>query len=152
MKVYIYEQNIPKIVNRPSVRKLVREFLKFHELKCDEVSIHFVDVQTISKLHADFFNDGSATDCISFPIDDQADDQTTENYRILGDVFVCPDVAKQYVKKCGGDFFEEMTLYVVHGLLHLLKFDDITPKDRKRMRKEEARFLQHAAANSLWIT
>lgn len=164
MKIYIF-QKYPRIIYHPSVRKLVRQFLKFHNKNCDEVSIHFIDTETISKMHADYFNDASTTDCISFPMDnDAAEDDTIDefdreftgtkvkNYKILGEVFVCPETANAYAKKYSLDALKELTLYVVHGLLHLLGYDDLSPKDRKKMRMEEARFLEYTTTHDLWIS
>jgi probable rRNA maturation factor len=103
----------------------------------DEVSIHFVDTQTISELHQHYFNDPAPTDCISFPIDDPS----TVGYKVLGDIFVCPEVAVEYSQAHGYNPYEEMTLYIVHGLLHLLGYDDIEDPDRALMRSAEQRHI-----------
>lgn len=60
-------------------------------------------------------------------------------YRVLGDIFVCPQTAVDYATRRDGDPYWEMTLYVVHGLLHLMGYDDIEPKERRRMRAAERR-------------
>jgi probable rRNA maturation factor len=130
-----------------SVENLVSDFIAFHHTTFDEASIHFVDTPTICDLHEQFFNDPSTTDCISFPMDDAEE----EGYRILGDVFVCPETADNYVKSNGGDLYHEITLYVVHGLLHLLGYDDIEEDDQVLMRAEEARYLKQVAAKNLWL-
>jgi probable rRNA maturation factor len=102
------------------------------------VAIHFVSKKKICELHEMFFDDKTPTDCISIPIDDPEEDAPHSH---LGEVFVCPKVAIEY----GGDPIQETMLYVIHGLLHLLGFDDITPKDRKAMRKEERKALRFIA-------
>lgn len=140
-------QNQSISINLLSVEKLVVEFTKFHNVTFDETTIHYVDTQTICELHKKYFADPTTTDCISFPMDD-ADE---EGYRVLGDVFVCPETAASFVQTHGGDLYQEITLYTVHGLLHLLGFDDIEDEDRTEMRGEEARFLENVAAKSLWI-
>ncbi len=134
-------------INPLSVEKLVISFTAFHQVNFDEAAIHFVDTETICNLHDEYFNDPSTTDCISFPMDSR--DAT--GYRMLGDVFVCPETALNYVKITGGDVYHEITLYTVHGLLHLLGYDDIEDSDQKVMRAEEKRFLDHVIANGLWI-
>lgn len=134
-------------IDIPSVEKLVLDFLAFHHVAFDEASIHFVDTSTICDLHEQFFDDPSPTDCISFPMDDAEE----EGYRIMGDVFVCPETADNYVKSNGGHVYHEITLYVIHGLLHLLGYDDIDEEDQRVMRAEEARYLKQVAAKSLWI-
>ncbi len=107
------------------------------------MAVHFVGKKQISSLHARFFDDPSPTDCITFPYDDP---------HFLGEVFVCPLVAKEYVEKEEGDLYDEITLYVVHGFCHLLGFDDQTDDQRKKMRLEEKKWLDLLAKNSFSIT
>ena len=107
--------------------------LKNESIKWNEVSITFVSEKEICSLHKKYFNDPSSTDCISFPIDSEYSE-----YSILGEVFVCPKVAIEYATKHKNTPGKELTLYIVHGLLHLIGYDDISEKERKIMRKKEA--------------
>jgi probable rRNA maturation factor len=122
-----------------SVKKIVKAVLKEEGESCDELSIHFVDKAEITKLHADYFNDPTPTDCISFPIDEE---EEASPYRLLGEVFVCPETAIEYAQKHKGDPYEETKLYLIHGLLHLMGYDDIEEADRQEMRNAEERHLQ----------
>jgi probable rRNA maturation factor len=140
-------QNQSISIDPLTVEKLVVEFTNFHHVKFDEATIHFVNTSKISKLHKEYFDDPTTTDCISFPMDDEEE----EGYRILGDVFICPETAASFVEKNGGELYQEITLYVVHGLLHLLGYDDIEDEDKAEMRAEETRFLKIVAEKSLWI-
>ncbi len=138
LKIKIRNQQKDLQISLPSIRRAVRLTLKdVIGIACDEVSLHFVSKEEISELHDEFFNDPSITDCISFPIDHPGEGDL--DYCLLGEVFVCPFVAKQYAKDHKADPYEETLLYIVHGLLHLAGFDDIETKDRKEMRKQEAR-------------
>ncbi|MFS8563173.1 MAG: rRNA maturation RNase YbeY [Rhabdochlamydiaceae bacterium] len=114
-----------------SVRKLVAFVLDAKQVSCEEVSIYLVGKRKISSLHNDFFNDPSPTDCITFPIDQE----------FLGEVFVCPKVAQEYnpLKP-----HIETSLYIIHGILHLLGYDDIDKNKRKIMQKEQMRLLKLA--------
>ncbi|MEI8124146.1 MAG: rRNA maturation RNase YbeY [Parachlamydiaceae bacterium] len=134
-------------INPGSVQALANDFISFHNLSFDEVSICFVDTKTICTLHDQFFDDPSTTDCISFPMDDAED----EGYKVMGEIFVCPETAVNYIQQQKGDLYEEVTLYVVHGLLHLIGFDDIEDTDREKMRAEEVRYLKHVDTENLWI-
>ena len=141
-------QDLSKIsVNEKSVINLVTDFIAFHQAQFDEATLHYVDTSTICDLHEEFFGDPTTTDCITFPMDDAQD----EGYRVLGDVFVCPETAVDYVKANGGDVYREITLYTVHGLLHCLGYDDIEEDDRQLIRSEEARYLEHVEAKGLWL-
>jgi probable rRNA maturation factor len=124
---------------KDQVSAIVQQVLLLEEVEYHEVSLYFTDKETISQLHADFFDDPTPTDCISFPMDD-SDEQ---GYRVLGEVFVCPAVAIEYAQSHSIDPYEETTLYVVHGLLHLLGYDDIEESDRLEMRAAEQKHIDH---------
>lgn len=85
----------------------------------------------MSRLHLDFLDDSSVTDVITF---DGAPELGT-----AGEICVCAHVARNYAQAHGTDFAEELTLYLVHGYLHLSGFDDTTPDARKKMRQGESR-------------
>lgn len=129
------------VVNRQkdlklSVRRakaLLRAVLDAESVECSEISVYFVSEKQISKLHGEFFDDPTPTDCITFPIDSET----------LGEIFVCPKAAIDYCKKKGGDPLVETALYVVHGILHLLGYDDLDPKKRRAMRKKEKQCMAH---------
>ena len=94
-----------------------------------ELSFAFVTKEEIARIHGEFMNDPTPTDVITFPGDPE--------HRVAGDICVSPEVALEYAKANQLDFSEELTLYLVHGYLHLAGFDDIEDEDRKEMRKAE---------------
>jgi probable rRNA maturation factor len=109
--------------------------LRALNVEADEISVHFVTQKKICDLHAEYFDDPTPTDTISFPLDYPS--KNSQGHVHLGEVFVCPKTALEYVQKKGGDPYIETSLYLVHGILHLLGYDDLTPKERKEMRKQE---------------
>jgi probable rRNA maturation factor len=134
--VFVHVTNSQEVVSidPKQVEAVVTCILSAKQVACDEVSIHCVSKEDISKLHEEYFDDPSPTDCITFPIDDAEDDSF---YKVLGEVFICPEVALTYSQTHALDVQEELTLYVVHGILHLLGFNDIEEEDKKLMRAEE---------------
>lgn len=148
MKIKVFCKSKLHPIHTPSVKKAVKAVLELEEVECDEVSIHFVGIKKISSLHEEFFQDPTPTDCISFPLDGP---KTSLDYCVLGEVFICPEVAIEYSKKHSIDPKEELTLYLVHGLLHLIGYDDIDPKDRKIMRKKEKRCMHFLKRGNLLI-
>ena len=61
----------------------------------------------------------------------------------LGDVMISIDRAKAQAKQYGTQWRDELELYIVHGILHILGLDDHNEKDRSRMRKKESQILNH---------
>jgi len=131
------------------VERLVQAFLRWKQVSCDEVSIHFVEKEEICRLHNDFFDDPTPTDCISFPIDHPKDSQG--EYSVLGEVFVCPEVGIEYANSKKKDPYTEVSLYVIHGLLHLLGFDDQEEKERMIMQGEENSAMEYLKENKVLL-
>ncbi|MCF3651853.1 rRNA maturation RNase YbeY [Synoicihabitans lomoniglobus] len=96
-----------------------------------ELSIAFLTDPAIARLHADFLDDPTATDVITF--------EGEPAFGTAGEICVSADTAASYAAKKGHDFSEELTLYVVHGWLHLAGYDDLEPAKKRRMRAAEAR-------------
>lgn len=139
MIITLTDQQKALTISFAQVRQVVRHVLSEEGQACDEVTICFVDTPTISQLHQKFFNDPSPTDCISFPLDDP---EEATPYRILGEIFVCPDTAIAYALKHQKDPYDETKRYIVHGLLHLLGYDDTETEARKVMKKAEEKHMR----------
>lgn len=94
-----------------------------------ELSIAFVDDATIARVHADFMDDPSPTDVITFPADPSMDS--------AGEIIVSVDHAYRRSVELGEPFNRELSLYLIHGWLHLAGFDDRSEDDRLEMRAAE---------------
>ena len=141
MKITVINEQDALIICSKQVEQIVEHVLKYENCQCDEVIIHFVNDQTICQLHLQYFDDDSLTDCITFPIDEEEDSY----YRLLGEVLICPYTAILYAEKNQKDPYLETTLYLIHGLLHLLGYDDIENIERKKMRQAEKRNMKNLA-------
>jgi probable rRNA maturation factor len=137
MNTYVYQTQKRFPIDPDSVSAVVKSVLEGENQQADEVAIYFVGKSKICSLHAQYFDDPSLTDCISFPVDGPS----TVGYRMLGEVFVCPEMGFKQLSTAERQdlnaLYMEFTLYVVHGLLHLLGYDDIDPHDIAVMREKE---------------
>jgi probable rRNA maturation factor len=97
-----------------------------------EVSLLFVDADSISQLNAHHMDAEGPTDVLAFPMDLPGETRAGEP-SILGDVVVCPEIAAAQAPGHGTSPAAEMELLVVHGLLHLLGHDHAEPEERQRM-------------------
>ena len=151
MNVQFTNQQNALFVSPNEVERLVQTFLKWKGISCDEVSIFFVEKEEICRLHGEFFDDSSPTDCISFPIDSPND--PSNGYTVLGEVFVCPEVAIEYAKNAQNHSPKtEVSLYIIHGLLHLLGFDDQKEEERMIMRDEENSAMEYLKEKKVLLT
>ena len=93
----------------------------------DSISILFVTNSIIRQLNKKFLGRHYATDVLAFE---------------TGDIVVSVDMAIENAKHFKTDLKRELVLYVIHGLLHLLGYDDHRPKDIALMRQKEIQCLK----------
>jgi probable rRNA maturation factor len=120
-------------VDKRSIRKVVRRILEDAGIESAEISIAIVDDAAIAKVHGEFLDDDSPTDVISFVLD-------ASPGRLEGEVVASAETATLRAPEYDQSAEEELFLYVVHGLLHLVGYDDTTPKARKVMRAMERKY------------
>ncbi|MDG1241847.1 MAG: rRNA maturation RNase YbeY [Opitutae bacterium] len=99
-----------------------------------ELSVVFVTDTIIGRIHDDFMNDPSATDVITFPANIEMES--------AGEIIVSVDHARSRSEELGEPFSRELSLYLVHGWLHLAGFDDRNETDRSAMRIAEQQALK----------
>jgi|LGVE01.1.fsa_nt_gb probable rRNA maturation factor len=100
-----------------------------------EVSISFVTNEEIRELNRTYRNKDSATDVLSFPMEEEFE-LDFEN-TILGDVVISVDRIREQAEEFKHSFQRELSYLLVHSLLHLLGFDHIEEDEKLEMRKEE---------------
>ena len=111
-----------------------------------EVSISFVDNEKIAELNERFRGIEGPTDVLSFECDNIADDMTAADgpncplYE-LGDIIIAPDVAAAQADEYGNSFEQEISLLLVHGLLHLCGYDHIQDDEAEVMEGREKELL-----------
>jgi probable rRNA maturation factor len=100
-----------------------------------ELSVVLVDEASMEQLHRQWMDEPGPTDVLSFPMDELRPGKEDEEPEpgLLGDVVLCPQVARQQARTAGHSFEEELLLLTTHGILHLLGFDHAEPKEEKEM-------------------
>ena len=102
------------------------------------LTVLIVDDAESARLHREHFDVDGTTDVMTFP-DDSTDPET--GLHLLGDLAVCAEVAAREAAERGRSASDELTLYVLHGLLHLLGYDDEDPADQAEMWAVQRRLL-----------
>lgn len=152
MKIFIFNKQTDVSLCSRKTRIAVAFILNFFKIKTDEISVHFVSKKKICSLHKDLFNDPSFTDTITLPLDSP---NQKEVYHVLGECFVCPKAALDFCyhdKRNGNMIYQEITLYLIHSILHLIGFEDISEKGKKMMRLKEKLVLNEIINNNLILS
>ena len=103
-------------------------------VKSGAISIAIVDDTTIHRLNAEFLGHDYATDVISFVLEQR------EGY-LEGEVVASADTAARTAERLGWPPDDELLLYIIHGTLHLVGYDDLEDTPRQIMRRREAEVL-----------
>jgi probable rRNA maturation factor len=123
-----------------------------------ELSVLFVDEQSIADLNKRFNSKDGPTDVLAFPIDEEPAEggrspdsggsgpgytptEPAELPTLLGDVVVCPGVAARNAPEHAGTYDDELALLVVHGILHLLGMDHHDEDEAEAMERREQELL-----------
>ncbi len=157
--VFVADEQDAEPVDVGRYGRLVEEALANQAVGGDlEVSLLFVDLETISDLHKRFMDLDGPTDVLSFPIDEDLaepgrfpDGGTAGPDRepgdpddvplLLGDIVICPAVARGNAPEHAGTYEDELALLVVHGVLHLLGHDHADDAPRAAMWARERAIL-----------
>jgi probable rRNA maturation factor len=151
------------ITNRQRVRKTDRRLLKkiadalLTELEIEkaEIGICLVAAPEMTRLNETFLKHKGSTDVIAFDYRDSVGQASSLSHSKLqevrdrqdacptlhGEIFVCVDEAVLQARKFGTNWQSEIVRYLVHGVLHLLGFDDSSAGVRREMKREENRRL-----------
>lgn len=113
---------------------MVKTILRAEKVSDAELTISFVTHQRIRAFNRQFLRRNHATDVLAFNL--------SESRRLLvADVIISIDAAISYARQHDKKLEEEIVLYVVHGVLHLLGYDDHQPTDIAAMRRKEEQLM-----------
>jgi len=118
-----------------ALARYVLDQLGVHPLA--ELSLVLVDVSTMSDLHEKWMDESGPTDVLAFPMDElrpgprDADEEPEPG--LLGDVVLCPEVARRQGEQAGHGTGAELRLLCTHGILHLLGYDHAEPEEHREM-------------------
>lgn len=147
-------------IDLPRWQNLALAILAAEDVRgASEMTIVFVDKQSIQELNLQYMGQDRPTDVLAFPIDAIDATQTpgpgaltkspnrdapdiAELPLLLGDVVICPSVAQAQFATHAGTFDDELALLVVHGMLHILGLDHDTADSTTKMRARELALLE----------
>ncbi len=112
--------------------RMARKALSDHGMDLDLVdfTVSLVDRETMRRYHERYRGEAKDTDVMAFPA--RTHDPETQRF-YLGDILLCFPVAHEQARQSGHPLESELCLLFIHGLLHLLGYDDESPEAKARM-------------------
>ena len=123
-------------VDKPKVVRLAQRILKAVNEEHSELSLDFVGDRKIQRLNHLYRNQNTSTDVLAFSFREAPGPPT----HLLGDVVISLPTARRQAKANGHSFDREVTILLIHGILHLCGYDHERNKSeaRRMQRKERA--------------
>ncbi len=124
-------------VDRPRLARIARRTLRAENARAD-LTLYVTTDAEIRALNRQFHATNAATDVLSFPAEEIG---RTAKRPYLGDVVISYDRARAQARSARWRISDELDLLAVHGILHLLGYDDLTPRPRAQMWKRQGEIL-----------
>ena len=106
------------------------------------VSIIIVDNEYIHKINKEYRGKDRETDVISFALEDEDSIVLPDGIRVLGDIYISIDKAREQAKLYGHSLKREICFLAVHGFYHLLGYDHMSKEDEEIMFKKQEEVLE----------
>ena len=142
MNVVIVNRQRTKKINPRWLKELTGALLAELQLTEAELGINLVGAREMALVNETFLQHEGPTDVITFDHLEKRKPASTKQNVIHGELFICVDVALKQAKEFKSSWQAEVVRYVVHGVLHLLGYDDLKPHRRREMKRAEGRLVR----------
>ncbi len=127
----IYVRNLTKTkFDLKFLKTVVKTVCHLGRIKQEEIGIILLDDQKIQEYNLEYRGADRPTDVLAFPVDEK-----------IGELFISLESARKQAQVYRQSLKKEVSLLVIHGLLHLDGYNDTTQKDKAVMSREETRIL-----------
>ncbi len=137
MRIQVFNAHPKHRVGRQETLRLVRCVLMGERQRQATINIVLTDDRKLVKLNGEFLRHRFTTDVLSFPLPEHDDQRLTE-----GEVYVNLDQARRQAKEYAVTPDAEIARLIVHGVLHLLGYDDRSSRQKARMTARENHYLR----------
>ena len=121
------------------IKRVTEKFLRTYKKIGFNVSIALVGDKKIRELNKNYRKINEVTDVLSFPGEE----------KFLGEIIIDYSQIKRQAKKFGNKPKDELIFILVHGLLHLLGYNDKSEAGRKKMEKLGNEFIKFVNYNKI---
>lgn len=125
IQINIFNKVLNLKIKDSKVRELVH--LTLNEASYEKINLNFIfcNNQTLNDFKVKYFNDDVLTDIITFPIRNDSE--------LEAEIYISHEMAIQNAEEFKVSLNNEISRLIVHGILHLIGFDDSTKDKKKEM-------------------
>jgi probable rRNA maturation factor len=136
-KINFFVENIHfTLKNKQVVRNWIFDTIQSYQCKTGEINYIFCSDEYLRKVNVEYLQHDYYTDIITF---DSSEDEKT----IAGDMYISIDRVKDNAQDLGVSFEHELHRVLIHGILHLIGYEDDTDENEAEMRSLENKALQN---------
>lgn len=132
-KIEIFNQTEEEIEELEVVEKVLYSAIEKEHLENTSFNLIIVNNDYIHELNKNYRNIDRETDVITFALEDDDTLVLPDGIRVLGDIYISIDKAKQQAEEYGHTLLRELSFLAVHGFYHLLGYDHVTEAEEKVM-------------------
>ncbi len=122
------------IVNPTNYFLWIKQAIQEEKRETGDIFYHFCSDDFLLKINRDYLQHDYLTDIITFPLSTRPD-------IISGEIFISIDRVRENASILQAGFEREFARVLIHGILHLLGYDDHTDEEKLQMRAKEDYYL-----------
>ena len=123
-------------INKVSVHSFISKLKIFLGLRISSLELNFLHPETIITINKLYLKLNYVTDIISF-------NYSNVSNNLVGEILICFQTGRENSKRFKTTYENEVKRLIVHGILHLLGWEDNSLSQRRRMRTEENKILRN---------
>jgi probable rRNA maturation factor len=125
----IYSSSNVKLDKR-KIHNLVFQLTRELEIKLETLELNFVTSETILRINIEYLDHDYLTDIITF-------NYSGDKENLEGEIFICTEIALENALKYNVNLDSELIRLIIHGILHLIGYDDTKSDKKKKMKIKE---------------
>jgi probable rRNA maturation factor len=129
--IYFFNENIRfTLKDKKKIRSWIRTTVLEYHFVTGDINFVFCDDDYLSNINVKYLKHNTLTDIITFSLSNNKD-------ILSGDIYISIPRVKENAEKFKVAFENELHRVIIHGILHLIGFNDSTQKEKSEIRKRE---------------
>ena len=130
MAIRFFNSNIKfNLKNKRIIKDWIKSVISYNKKSVGDINYIFTSEDEILEINNKYLNHNFYTDIITFPY--------VKEKKISADIYICIDIVQSNANEFNQKFHKELCRVIVHGILHMVGYDDQNKKEQQEMRKAE---------------